>query len=92
MDKVENTKGKGVFVTVSSSPKIFCAGFDLKPWLKNYWNMEKILIDMQTVFLKIFTLNMPTLCIVNGAAIANGLYICQCHDKVVMIDNDQSFM
>ena len=32
LDTVEKTKGKGVFVTVSSSPKVFCAGFNIKPW------------------------------------------------------------
>ena len=40
LDTVEKTKGPGVLVTLSSS-KVFCAGFDLKAWNANPYNMEK---------------------------------------------------
>ena len=34
-DKVDKTKGPGVIVTVSTSPKIFSAGFDISYWMKD---------------------------------------------------------
>ena len=39
IDTVESSKGRGVFVTLSSS-KVFCAGFDLQHWNKNPINMH----------------------------------------------------
>jgi len=32
--QVSETKGPGVFVTLSSGPKVFSSGFDLKLWKK----------------------------------------------------------
>ena len=39
IDLVEKSEGPGVLVTLSSS-KIFCAGFDLKHWGNNPFNMD----------------------------------------------------
>jgi len=39
IDLVESSEGPGVLVTLSSS-KIFCAGFDLKHWGSNPFNMD----------------------------------------------------
>ena len=32
INQVSETKGPGVFVTVSSGPKVFSSGFNLKLW------------------------------------------------------------
>ena len=38
LDKVENSEGPGVLVTVATSPRIYSTGFDLKFWALNEHN------------------------------------------------------
>ena len=37
---------------------------------------------------RILTLNVPTLAVVNGHAIAGGVMLAMVHDQIFMVDND----
>ena len=79
-DKVDKTTGPGVIVTVSTSPKIFSAGFDLSYWMEDL-KVNPIIsgANIQGLFSKIMTLSMPSLCVINGHAYGAGFVIALCH-------------
>ena len=85
--KVENTKGQAVLVTINSGNKVFSAGMDLKFWARNYWNQESNIVGMHHMLKEILTVNVPSLCVVNGLNIAGGVFMSLAHDKVIMNSN-----
>ena len=42
---------------------------------------------MQHIFARLLTINVPSLCIWQGHAIAGGVFIGLCHDRLIMVDN-----
>ena len=87
LDEIENSEGPAVLVTVASGPSVFCSGFNLKFWAANPWNMAFSLSGMQKVFARLLTLNVPSLCVWQGHAVAGGVFIGLCHDRLIMKDD-----
>ena len=80
LDEVANSSGESVLITVSSSPKFFSTGFDLNYFAKSHSNIYLCGAAMQSVLIKFLTINCPSLCLVNGHAIAGGVIMAACHD------------
>ena len=79
-DKIDKTNGPGVIVTVSSSPKIFSAGFDIGYWMEDIKTKPMVsAANIQGLFSRVMTLSMPSLCIVNGHAYGAGFVLALCH-------------
>ena len=91
LDEVEASEGPAVLVTVASGPTVFCSGFNLKFWAANPWNMQFSLTGMQHLFARLLTVNVPSLCVWQGHAVAGGVFIGLCHDRLIMND-DPKFM
>ena len=67
-------------VTINSSPRVFSSGFDLKYWKKKKGN-DIYTIKLLHVFLaRLLTCNVPTLCCINGFAVAGGVLLSLAHD------------
>ncbi len=80
LDLVANSEGPVVLVTMGTGPKIFSTGFDMTHWKADVINCLETSANMLSVFLKLLTLNVPTLCLMNGNTYAGGLFFALCHD------------
>lgn len=85
--EVEAYDGKAVMVTINTGPKVFCSGFNLKYWAKAPGNGFLSIRMLHVVLARLLTVNVPTLCVVNGFAIAGGVLIALAHDKVIVNSN-----
>ena len=77
-------------VTINSGNKVFSAGMDLKFWAKNYWNQEANIVALHLMLKRILTVNIPSLCVVNGKNIAGGVFMSLAHDRIIM-NSDPKF-
>ena len=91
LDQVEATEGKKVLVTISSG-KVFSAGFNLKEIMQPSLSNISYGILGQTLFQKILNLNVPTLAVINGHAIAGGLLMALCHDRIIMVNDNKTYL
>lgn len=80
LDIVSNSEGPVVLVTMGTGSKVFSTGFDLTHWKADVTNSFETSATMLTVFKKLITLNVPTLCLMNGHSYAGGLFLGLCHD------------
>ncbi len=80
LDTVSNSDGPVVLVTMGTGPKVFSTGFDLTHWKADVTNSFETSATMLSVFKKLLTLNVPTLCLMNGHSYAGGLFLSLCHD------------
>ena len=88
LDKIEKSEGPAVMVTIGShQSKAFSSGFNLAAAVSRKHNRVLLPMEMIDLFCRILTLNVPTLAVINGHAVAGGLYLAQVHDRVIMIDN-----
>ena len=63
-------------VTLGSNiSKAFSSGFNLAATLSRKHNRVLLPMEMIDLFCRILTLNVPTLAVINGHAIAGGLYL-----------------
>jgi enoyl-CoA hydratase/carnithine racemase len=63
-------------VTVGShNAKAFSTGFNVLAALSRKHNRVLIPMEMIDIFCRILTMNVPTLAVINGHAIAGGLYL-----------------
>ena len=85
---IDKAKGPGVCVTVSTSPKIFSAGFDLNYWMKDA-NINPLVSSnkLHELLSTIITLHMPSLCLINGHAYGGGLILSLCHTYRAMVED-----
>ena len=84
-------EGKKVLVTISNG-KVFSAGYNLKELMKPSVSNISYGILGQTLTQKVLNLNMPTLAVVNGHAIAAGLWLALCHDRIIMVNDEKTYM
>ena len=90
LDQVEKTTEKdAILVTIGSGKKVFSSGMDLKVWAKSSAHKVLSVTMLQMMCAKILTLNVPTLCVFNGHAIAGGAMIGMVHDDIIMVDNSK---
>ena len=87
LDDIEkNTKGPGIVVTIGCGPKVFSSGFNLNFWKQNPKNNIPLSISLLYELLKrIQSFGMPTVCCINGHAIAGGVFLAMVHDYRIMI-------
>ena len=92
LDQVEKSSDKdAILVTIGSGKKVFSSGMDLKVWAKSSAHKVLAVTMLQQMCAKILTLNVPTLCVYNGHAIAGGALMGLAHDNIIMVD-DSKFM
>ncbi len=80
LDVVSKDSGPRVLVTIGTGPKIFSTGFDFKCWMAAPNNPFHAAIVMQQLLGKLVSLNVPTMCVMNGHAYAGGFIFGLCHD------------
>ena len=73
-----------ILVMIGSGPKVFCAGFDLKHWAANPINSAIDLMEVQGILARLIKLGIPSMSVVNGHAIAGGVFLALTQDHVVM--------
>jgi Delta3-Delta2-enoyl-CoA isomerase len=71
-------------VTVGTGPRVFGSGFDLKYWMAKPGNVELSVKTFHVLLSRILTCNVNTLCIMNGSAVAGGVFLALAHDHQVM--------
>ena len=87
LDIIEASTGPAIVVTIGSGVKVFCSGFNLMETVRLKHNRVLMPMNMLDVMSRFLTLNVPTLCVVNGHAVAGGLYLAMCHDYVIANSN-----
>lgn len=95
IDEVERTEGPAVLVTTSANEKFFSNGLDLE-WITSRGEHpggdRKVFgHEAMTLFARVMTLGLPTVCAVNGHCFGAGLMIALSHDVRVMRE-DRGFL
>ena len=90
MKQVEEWPEPCVLVTVNSGNRVFCSGYNLKYWAAGPNNTMDTFRMMQIFLARLITINVQTLCVVNGFAVAGGVFIALAHDKCIM-NSDPTF-
>ncbi|MDH4144814.1 MAG: enoyl-CoA hydratase/isomerase family protein [Acidimicrobiia bacterium] len=88
LDEVERSSGPAALVTVSADGKFFSNGLDLE-WMgskgEHPGGDRRVFADeAMTLFGRLITLPVPTVCAIGGHAFGAGLMIALCHDLRVM--------
>ena len=92
LDVIEAKDEQGMMITINKSPKVFSAGFNLRHWNKDWpRNMQETIAHMRLLLARIMTLNLPTLAIINGHAIAGGAMLALAHDYAFMKSGKHKF-
>jgi Delta3-Delta2-enoyl-CoA isomerase len=60
--------------------KYFSTGFDMNYWTKDPMNAFHTIGNAHSLMCKLLTLNVPTMCVIQGHAFAGGLVWALCHD------------
>lgn len=89
LDKVESYKGDAILVTIGSGKKFFSSGFDMKMFAESKMVLYESISKGQKLFKRILTIGVPTLCVLNGHAVAGGLFYALCNDFTIMRDDDK---
>ena len=88
LDVIESSKGPAVMVTLpGKDSKAYSSGFNLMAILAKKHNKVLIPMEMIDLYCRILTLNVPTLAVITGHCIAGGVFLAQCHDRVIMTTN-----
>jgi len=87
LDIVAEAKGARVLITVGSHPRCFSTGFDLKCFTATPLNPFTVATRMILMLKKLLTLPVPTMCVMNGKAVAGGFIFALCHDVRIMQAN-----
>ncbi len=88
LDEVEASMGAAALVTASENEKFFSNGLDLE-WLSTKGehrggDRSVFGAEAMTLFGRMITLPVPTVCAVNGHAFGAGFMIALCHDLRIM--------
>ena len=88
LDDVAASDGPAALVTASENAKFFSNGLDLE-WITSQGehpggDREVFNAEIMSMFAKLMTLPVPTVCAVNGHAFGAGLMTALCHDVRVM--------
>ena len=95
LDEVEASEGPAALVTVSASEKFFSNGLDLE-WLSadgEHRGGDRTVFGAEFMALmgRLITLEVPTVCAINGHAFGAGFMAALCHDVRIM-RNDRGFI
>ncbi|CDW85901.1 enoyl-hydratase [Stylonychia lemnae] len=86
LDQIEKSTGPACLVTIGTK-RFFSTGFDLEKWAINMSDAYTMILMMQQVFNRFLTLEIPTMSVYNGSAIAGGLLLSLTHDFRIMNEN-----
>ena len=95
LDEVEASEGAAALVTVSASEKFFSNGLDLE-WLATQGehrggDREPFGAEFMALMARLITLEVPTVCAINGHAFGAGFMAALCHDVRIM-RSDRGFI
>ena len=80
LDEVQKSKDAVCLVIVGAGKRIFSSGFNLKFWKESPINPFYSVAKISELFVKLKTLGVPTLCVLNGHAVAGGILLALCCD------------
>lgn len=80
LKQIEDYQGDAVMITIGSGPRVFSSGFDLKYWKKKKGNDTLTIKLLHVLLARLLTCNVPTLCCINGFAVAGGVLLSLAHD------------
>ena len=88
LNEVENSTGPAALVTASDDPKFFSNGLDLD-WIQSegeHPGGDRTVFgpETMTLFARMITFPMPTICAINGHAFGAGFMIALSHDERIM--------
>jgi len=83
LDEVSASEGPVSLVTVSDDGKFFSNGLDLE-WPSSAGDRSVFASEAMTLFARMITFPVPTVCAINGHAFGAGFMIALCHDMRVM--------
>ena len=86
LDIIENTEGPCMLVTINRGTYNFCSGYNLMTMMERTHNFTLLPLTGLKLFGRLLNLNVPTLAIANGHAVAGGMFLGLCHDKFVICD------
>jgi enoyl-CoA hydratase/carnithine racemase len=95
LDEIEQSSGPAALVTASDDPKFFSNGLDLD-WVSSEGehpggDRSVFGAEVMTLFGRLITFPMPTVCAINGHAFGAGLMIALSHDERIMRE-DRGFI
>jgi enoyl-CoA hydratase/carnithine racemase len=95
LDEIEQSEGPAALVTASDDPKFFSNGLDLD-WVNSDGehpggDRSVFGAEVMTLFARVITFPMPTICAINGHAFGAGLMIALSHDERIMRE-DRGFI
>ena len=86
LDAIEKDPEAKLMVTISTSNRFFCTGFDLKIFSGVPTVSQTMVVAFCKVYARILTMNLPTLAITHGHTIAAGWFLASVHDRIISLD------
>lgn len=88
LDEVEANDGETALITMGFNNKYFSTGMDLG-FIKQMEmrDVELFVVELMHLYGRISSLCVPTICLMNGHAIAGGLMLAFAHDYIYMRDD-----
>ena len=83
IDKIEATTGPGCVVTIGTG-KHFSTGFDINAWVADPFNYFNSLDYFVKLLVRLMTIQLPSMAVFNGNAMAGGFFMGCCHDFRIM--------
>ncbi|MDK1024737.1 MAG: enoyl-CoA hydratase-related protein [Gammaproteobacteria bacterium] len=88
LNEIEQSSGPAALVTASDDPKFFSNGLDLE-WMSSEGehpggDRSVFGAEIMTLFGRMITFPMPTICAINGHTFGAGFMIALCHDERIM--------
>ncbi|MCP4003650.1 MAG: enoyl-CoA hydratase/isomerase family protein [bacterium] len=95
LNEIEQSSGPAALVTASDDPKFFSNGLDLE-WVRSTGehpggDRGVFGSEIMTLFARVITFPIPTLCAINGHAFGAGFMMALCHDERIMRE-DRGFL
>ena len=87
LDTVSKAKGARILLTIGTGPKFFSTGFSLKAFAADPINPFTMPPLMMKLLKKLLVLRVPTMCVMNGNAMAGGYIFALCHDYRILREN-----
>ena len=90
IDEVDATEGEGVFVAINRG-KVFSSGMNLNHVIEdNPKNGVVLFCELRKLCARILCMSMPTLAVLNGHAVAGGLFLTLAFDRVMMTSSPKT--
>jgi enoyl-CoA hydratase/carnithine racemase len=75
-------------VTRSENKGTFSAGLNLKLFKGDYDDLVDVIQGISRVFGRVMSLNAPSVCLLNGHALAGGFMLAMSHDYRLCVDSN----